>query len=197
MSYELLATGKGGGSSGFCPGSGPRSGYSLSMPNHRPTIDPSAFIGPHCTVWGDVTIGANAVLMPGVVIRAENEAVTIGEESNLQDNVVCHVDTGFPLTVGKRVTVGHQAMLHGCTIGDGALIGIGAIVLNGAVIGEGAMVAAGALVPEGREIPAGMLAVGSPAKVIRPVGDELTKKIDSGVEHYLGYASKYRAAGLG
>jgi carbonic anhydrase/acetyltransferase-like protein (isoleucine patch superfamily) len=167
------------------------------MPLARPSISPSAFIGPNGTIWGDVTINDNAVLMPGVVIRAELASVYIGSESNLQDNVVCHVDAGFPLMVGNRVTVGHQAMLHGCTIGDGALIGIGAIVLNGAVIGEGAMVAAGALVPEGREIPAGMLAVGSPAKVIRPVGEELAQKIDSGVEHYLSSARTYREAGLG
>lgn len=167
------------------------------MSQNHPTIDPTAFIGPHCTIWGDVTIGANAVLMPGVVIRSEHEPVIIGEESNLQDNVVCHVDDGFPLTVGNRVTVGHQAMLHGCTIGDGALVGIGAIVLNGAVIGEGAMVAAGALVPEGKEIPAGMLAIGAPAKIIRSVGDELTKKIDEGVDHYLSYGRRYKDAGLG
>jgi carbonic anhydrase/acetyltransferase-like protein (isoleucine patch superfamily) len=167
------------------------------MPQNQPKIHESAFVGPNCTIWGDVTIGANAVLMPGVVIRSEHESVSIGEESNLQDNVVCHVDDGFPLTVGSRVTVGHQAVLHGCTIGDGALVGIGAIVLNGAVIGEGAMVAAGALVPEGKEIPAGMLAVGAPAKVIRPVGDELSASIDSGVEHYLSYGRRYKDAGLG
>ena len=163
----------------------------------QPSIDPAAFIGPHGVVWGDVVIAARAVLMPGVMIRAELARVTIGEETNLQDNVVCHVDTGFPLTVGRRVTVGHQAMLHGCTIGNGALIGIGAIVLNGAIVGEGAMVAAGSLVPEGREIPAGMLAVGSPAKVIRPVGEALARKIENGVEHYLEYARRYREAGLG
>jgi carbonic anhydrase/acetyltransferase-like protein (isoleucine patch superfamily) len=167
------------------------------MPQKQPRIDQTAFIGPHCTIWGDVTIGANVVLMPGVVIRSEYEPVFIGEESNLQDNVVCHVDDGFPLTVGNRVTVGHQAMLHGCTIGDGALVGIGAIVLNAAVIGEGSMVAAGALVVEGQEIPAGMLAVGAPAKVIRPVGDALAKKINEGVEHYLSCGRRYKDAGLG
>jgi carbonic anhydrase/acetyltransferase-like protein (isoleucine patch superfamily) len=161
-----------------------------------PTIDPSAFIGPHVTLWGDVRIGPSVVLLPGVVMRAEFEHIEVGEESNVQDNVVFHVDEGYPLTLGRRVTIGHSAMLHGCTVGDGALIGISATVLNGAIVGERAMVAAGSLVPPGMEVPAGMLALGSPAKVRRPLTDEELAHNDRGVDTYLGFARRYRDAGL-
>ncbi|MEX1279920.1 MAG: gamma carbonic anhydrase family protein [Acidimicrobiia bacterium] len=163
----------------------------------QPTIDPTAFVAPTATLWGDVRIGRRAVLLPGVVMRAELEPIEVGEESNVQDNVVFHVDEGYPLTLGRRVTIGHAAILHGCTVGDRALVGIAATVLNGAVIGERAMVAAGSLVTPGTEIPAGMLAMGSPAKVRRPLTDDELAHNDRGVDTYLGFAEQFHTANRG
>jgi carbonic anhydrase/acetyltransferase-like protein (isoleucine patch superfamily) len=131
----------------------------------------------HYIAW-DATLAGSIVLENAVniwfnvVIRADNDRVHIGEETNIQDGSVLHCDPGFPLTVGKRVTVGHKVMLHGCTVGDGALVGINSVVLNGAMIGAGALIGANSLVPEGKEIPPGVLAVGSPAKVVRPLTSE-------------------------
>lgn len=167
----------------------------MSLPS--PTIDPSAFVAPNVTIWGDVRIGPSVVLLPGVVMRAEYEHIAVGKESNVQDNVVFHVDEGYPLVLGRRVTVGHMAMLHGCTVGDGALVGISATVLNGAVVGERAMVAAGSLVTPGTEIPPGTLAMGSPAKVRRELTDEELAKNDRGVDTYLEFAKRFRDTGLG
>lgn len=162
-----------------------------------PTIDPSAFIGPNVTVWGEVTIAADVVLLPGVVIRAEYESITIGARTNIQDNSVVHVHSGFGVRIGAEVTVGHMAMLHGCTVEDNVLIGMSATVLNGAVVGAGAMVAAGSLVPPGMVIPPGMLAIGSPAKIRRPVTDAEIAETRRGLELYQEFAARYRAAGLG
>ena len=149
------------------------------------------------TIWGDVTIEADAVILPGVVMRAEAAPILIGRQSNVQDNAVIHTDDGLPTTVGSRVTIGHLAMLHGCTVADGALVGMSATLLNGSVVGPGAMVAAGSLVPPGMEVPSGMLAVGNPAKVRRPLTDEEVAAMEKGIEHYLAHAAAYRAAGLG
>jgi len=149
------------------------------------------------TIWGDVTIEADAVILPGVVMRAEAAPILIGRQSNVQDNAVIHTDDGLPTTVGSRVTIGHLAMLHGCTVADGALVGMSATLLNGSVVGPGAMVAAGSLVPPGMEVPSGMLAVGNPAKVRRPLTDEEASAMEKGIEHYLAHAAAYRAAGLG
>jgi len=135
-------------------------------------------LGEHHYVAHDATLAGSIVLENevsvwfGVVIRADNDLVRIGAGTNIQDGAVLHCDPGFPLTIGRRVTVGHKAMLHGCTVGDGALIGINSVVLNGAKIGAGSLVGANALVPEGREIPPGVLVVGSPAKVVRELGPE-------------------------
>ena len=134
-----------------------------------PQIDPTVFIAPNATVLGDVTIGVDCSVFFGAVVRAEHDAITIGGGTNIQDNCVLHVDEGFPLSVGQNVTVGHGAILHGCTVGDNTLIGMGAIVLNGAVIGRNCIIGAGALVTQNTVIPDGSLAVGSPAKVRRPV----------------------------
>jgi carbonic anhydrase/acetyltransferase-like protein (isoleucine patch superfamily) len=163
----------------------------------EPRIHPSAFIGANVTIWGDVTLGEEVVVLPGVVMRAELAAITVGARSNVQDNSVLHVDTGFPLDVGERVTVGHRAVLHGCTIGDDALVGIGAIVMNGASIGAGSLVAAGSLVTPGKVLPERSLIVGSPAKVLRELTDEEVAKNAEGVEHYLDFARMFREAGLG
>jgi len=129
----------------------------------------SAFIAQGAIVVGDVTIGARASVWFNAVLRGDTEALTIGDESNIQDGAVCHADPGLPLIVGKGVTVGHRAIVHGARIGNHSLIGMGAIVLNGAKIGENCLVGAGALVTQRMSIPDGMLILGSPAKAIRPL----------------------------
>lgn len=161
-----------------------------------PSIHPSAFIGTNVTIWGDVAIDEDVVVLPGVVMRAELAPIRVGARSNVQDNSVFHVDEGFPLTLGSRVTVGHRVVLHGCTIGDDALIGIGAIVMNGASVGAGSLVAAGSLVTEGKSFPERSLVVGSPAKILREVTDEEIARMAAGVEHYQEFARLFRASGL-
>ena len=151
----------------------------------------------HYVAW-DATLAGSIILENavsvwfGVVIRADNDQVHIGEESNIQDGAVLHCDPGFPLTIGKRVTVGHKVMLHGCTVGDGALIGINSVVLNGAKIGAGSLLGAGALVPEGREIPPGVLAIGSPAKVVRDLTPAQTAGILAAAQSYVDRAKFFR-----
>lgn len=158
-----------------------------------PKIASSCFIDPSAQVIGRVEIGERSSVWPLVTIRGDVHDIRIGEESNIQDNCVLHVEgPNFPLRIGDRVTVGHMACLHGCTIEDGALIGIGAIILNGAKIGAGAVIAAGALVPEGKEIPAGMLAMGIPAKVVRPVTPEEAERFRLNCQHYVEGAAIYR-----
>ncbi len=130
------------------------------------------YLAPGAMVAGSVILEDEVSLWYNVVIRADNDVIHIGEQTNVQDGSVLHADPGFPLTLGRRVTVGHKAMLHGCTVGDGSLIGINAVVLNGARIGAGSLVGANSLVPEGKEIPPGVLAVGSPAKVVRELTPE-------------------------
>ena len=162
-----------------------------------PSIHPSVFLGANVTVWGDVTLEEDVVVLPGVVMRAELASIRVGPRSNVQDNSVFHVDSGFPLDVGSRVTVGHRAVLHGCTVGDDVLIGIGAIVMNGASVGAGSLVAAGSLVTEGKSFPERSLIVGSPARVLREVTDAEMARMASGVEHYQEFARLFRDAGLG
>ena len=151
------------------------------------------FRGAHHYIAYDATLAGSIILENevniwfGVVIRADNDQVHVGEATNIQDGSVLHCDPGFPLAVGKRVTIGHKVMLHGCTVGDGALIGINSVILNGAKIGAGSLVGANSLVPEGREIPPGVLAVGSPAKVVR----ELTAEQIAGILRISdGYVAK-------
>src|SRR6476469_8446647 len=139
---------------------------------HAPEIDASAYVADSANLIGKVTVQANASVWFGVTIRGDNERITIGENSNVQEGTVMHTDMGYPLTLGKNVTVGHQAMLHGCTVGDGALIGIQAVILTGARIGKGCLVGAGALVTEGKEFPDNSLIIGSPAKAVRTLTDE-------------------------
>jgi carbonic anhydrase/acetyltransferase-like protein (isoleucine patch superfamily) len=158
-----------------------------------PCIAPSAYVDPGATVIGDVTIGEHSSVWPSASIRGDISPIRIGDETNIQDGCVLHSDEGIPLTLGNRVTVGHSVVLHGCTIEDDAVIGIGAIVLNHARIGAGAVVAAGALAPEGMEIPPGMLAMGMPAKVRRPVNAEEQERFREGVRHYAERADTYRS----
>ncbi len=153
------------------------------------------WIAEKATVIGRVTLGEDVSVWFDAVIRGDNEPITIGARSNIQEGCILHVDPGFPLVIGEEATIGHQAMLHGCTIGARTLIGIGAKVLNGAKVGDGAIVGAHSLVGEGREVPPGMLAVGSPAKVIRAVTDTDRARIEQGVKDYMR-RWKYYAAKL-
>ena len=144
----------------------------MSAENTQPAIDPEAFIAEGAVVRGDVRIERNASIWYNAVLRGDVDSIAVGEGSNIQDGCVVHVDHGCPVRIGRNVTVGHGAIVHGCTIGDGTLVGMGAIILNGAVIGEGCIVGAGALVTQGKHIPAGTLVIGSPARTVRAVTPE-------------------------
>ena len=157
-----------------------------------PEIDLGAWVAPGAHVIGRVILRANASVWFGAVLRGDNEPIEVGEGSNVQELCCLHTDPGFPLGIGREVTVGHKAMLHGCAIGEGALIGMGATVLNGATIGEGAVLGAGALVPEGKSIPAGALAIGAPAKVVRELTDEQRAAFRAGAAHYVANARRFR-----
>jgi len=159
----------------------------------RPRIDETAYLTDSATVIGDVTLKANASIWYGVTLRGDTEPIVIGANSNIQEGTVLHTDKGFPLTVGDNVTVGHQAMLHGCTIGDGSLIGIQAVVLNGAKIGRNCLVGAGALVTEGKESPDNSLIIGSPAKAVRTLSDEQLAGLQKSADMYVQRAKHYRA----
>lgn len=137
-----------------------------------PLLAQSSWAAPSATLVGDVVLEDEASVWWGAVLRAEAERILIGEGSNVQDNAVLHVDPGFPLTLGRNVTVGHLAMLHGCTVGDGSLIGIGATVLNGAKIGRNCLIGAHALIAEGKEIPDGSVVMGMPGKIVRTVTED-------------------------
>jgi carbonic anhydrase/acetyltransferase-like protein (isoleucine patch superfamily) len=160
---------------------------------HAPEIDASAYVADTATLIGKVTVEANASVWYGVTIRGDNERITIGMESNVQEGAVMHTDMGFPLVLGKGVTVGHMAMLHGCTVGDGALIGIGAVVLNGARIGKGCLVGAGALVTEGKEFPDNSLILGSPAKAVRTLTEEDLLRLQGNAASYVERGRRFKA----
>lgn len=153
--------------------------------NLAPNLHPETFIAEDASVIGDVTLEQGVSVWPQAVLRGDNEAIRIGQHSNVQEGAVLHADPGFALTVGQGVTIGHQAMLHGCTIGDGSLIGIQAVVLNRAVIGKNCLVGAGAIVTEGKEFPDRSLILGAPAKVVRQLTDEDIARIRAGVESYV------------
>ena len=157
----------------------------------QPEIHPDAFIADTARIFGDVTIGSGASVWYGASIRAEEAPVTIGSGSNVQDNAVIHTDSGFPVHLGTDVTVGHAAVVHGAIVEDGALIGMGALLLNGAVVERGALVAAGTVVPPGASIPAGMLAVGSPMRIVREVRATENESTARGLRHYQFYAKLY------
>lgn len=160
-----------------------------------PEIHPTAFVASTSRIHGDVSLGARCVVMFGVVIRAELDRVEVGAETNLQDNAVLHCDEGIPARVGRRVTVGHGAIVHGATIGDRCLVGIGAIALNGSELGEGAWLAAGSVLTEGRSIPPWTIAVGTPAKPLRELTEDEIRRQVTGVDHYLELGDHYRAIG--
>ncbi|MGF6273830.1 carbonic anhydrase/acetyltransferase-like protein (isoleucine patch superfamily) [Massilia sp. UYP11] len=160
---------------------------------HAPEIDPSAYVADTATLVGNVTLAANASVWFGATLRGDNERITIGENSNVQEGTVMHTDPGYPLDIGKNVTVGHQAMLHGCTVGDGSLIGIQAVVLNGARIGKGCLVGAGALVTEGKEFPDHSLILGSPAKVVRTLTQEDLLRLERTAASYVARGQLFKA----
>ena len=143
------------------------------------------YIHPSAIIIGNVTLGRDASVWPTAVLRGDSDSIVIGDETNVQDGVIIHVDPGAPVHVGHRVTIGHRAVIHGCTIEDDCLIGIGAIVLNGAVIGAGSVIGAGALVPEEVSVPPGSLVLGVPGKVVRAVDAELRRKIAHGARTYV------------
>ncbi|TAL54809.1 gamma carbonic anhydrase family protein [Pandoraea sp.] len=149
-----------------------------------PQIHESAFVADTATIIGKVTLAENTSIWPSAVARGDNEPISIGAGSNVQDGSVLHTDPGFALTIGENVTVGHQVMLHGCTIGDGALIGIQAVVLNGAVIGKNCLVGAGALVTEGKIFPDNSLILGSPAKVVRQLTEDDRQRMMAATQSY-------------
>jgi carbonic anhydrase/acetyltransferase-like protein (isoleucine patch superfamily) len=159
-----------------------------------PQVPDSAFVAPGAVLVGNVTLADRSSVWYSTVMRAELEPITLGEGSNLQDNVSCHVDRGFPLIVGAGVSVGHGAILHGCTIEDDVLIGMAATVMNGAVIGAGSLVAAGAVVLEGTIVPPGSLVAGVPAKVRRELTDDEIAGIRHNAQTYLGHAALHRSA---
>jgi carbonic anhydrase/acetyltransferase-like protein (isoleucine patch superfamily) len=159
---------------------------------HISTADDLFWIAPTAIVIGKVRLGTNASVWWNSVLRGDNEPISVGKGSNIQDGCVLHTDPGFPLTIGKNVTIGHLAMLHGCTIGDNSLIGIGAVILNGATIGENCLIGAKALVPEGKAIPANSLVMGAPGKVVRRLEDKHVLRIREAAEHYVGNWQRYR-----
>ncbi len=158
-----------------------------------PQVHDSAWVADSAQVIGRVTLEENASVWFGAVVRGDTDTICIGRGSNIQDSSVLHADQGMPLNIGENVTVGHQVMLHGCTIGDGSLIGIQAVVLNGARIGKNCLVGAGALVTEGKEFPDGSMILGSPAKVVRQLTPEQIEGLQRSAQGYRDNARRFRA----
>lgn len=156
-----------------------------------PKVSTSAYVDASAQVIGEVTIGERSSIWPNASLRGDTGPIVIGSETSIQDNCALHLDEGFPLTVGNRVTVGHSVTLHGCTVEDDSLIGIGATILNGARIGTGSVVAAGSLVPEGMDVPPSTLVMGVPAKPRRTVTREEQARFREGVQHYVEKAKIY------
>lgn len=152
---------------------------------------PESWVAPNATLVGKVKLEQGASVWFGAVLRGDNELIHIGEQSNVQDGTVMHTDMGSPLTVGKGVTIGHNAMLHGCTVGDYSLIGINAVVLNGAKIGKYCIIGANTLIGEGKEIPDGSLVVGSPGKVVRELSEAQKSMLEASATHYVHNAQRY------
>ncbi|MFM2323765.1 gamma carbonic anhydrase family protein [Brachymonas denitrificans] len=162
------------------------------LDDKTPQIADSAWVADNAEVMGDVRLGENVSIWFNTTLRGDNDPITIGDGSNIQDGSVLHTDEGVPLTIGRNVTVGHMVMLHGCSIGDESLIGIGAIVLNGAKIGRNCLVGAGALVTEGKEFPDGSMILGSPAKVVRQLTPEQIEGLRYSAQHYIDNAKRYK-----
>lgn len=154
--------------------------------------DGSAWIAPGAQLIGDIVLAEEVSIWFNAVLRADNEPISVGRGSNIQDGAVLHVDPGFPIEIGAGVSIGHKALLHGCSIGDGSLIGMGALVMNGARIGEECLIGAGTLIPEGREIPPRSLVLGQPGRVIRTLDAEALASLRDTAAHYRGRKEEYR-----
>ena len=152
---------------------------------------PESWVAPNAVLVGKVKLEAGASVWFNTVLRGDNELIHIGENSNVQDGTVMHTDMGYPLSIGKGVTIGHNVMLHGCTVGDYSLIGINAVVLNGAKIGKNCLIGANALIPEGKVIPDGSLVMGSPGKVVRELSEQQIKLLEASAAHYVHNAQRY------
>ncbi len=157
-----------------------------------PRVAESAWVAENAQVIGDVQLAPGSSVWFGATLRGDTDPIVVGEGSNIQDGSVLHADIGMPLTIGRHVTVGHQVMLHGCTIGDESLIGIGAVVLNGAKIGKNCLVGAGALVTEGKEFPDGSMIIGRPAKVTKELTPEQIEGLRRSALHYMDNAERFR-----
>ena len=164
----------------------------FELDGNAPRLDEGAWVAESAEVIGRVELNRNTSVWPKVVIRGDNDLIQIGEGSNVQDASILHTDPGYPLIIGKNVTVGHQVMLHGCHIGDGSLIGIGAVILNGAKIGKNCLVGAGALVTEGKEFPDGSMILGSPAKTLKALTPEQIAGIEDIAGRYVKNAQRYQ-----
>ena len=156
------------------------------------TVDDNFWIAPNASVIGDVNLERDASIWFNAILRADNEPITIGEGSNVQDGAIIHTDPGNACNIGKKVTVGHMAMLHGCSIGDGSLIGIGSVVLNGAKIGRNCIIGSKALVTEGMEVPDGSMVLGIPGKIKKTLTEEEQSVVPLGAEHYIDNYKKYK-----
>lgn len=163
-----------------------------ALADASPEVVPEAWVAPDANVIGKVTLGPEASVWFGSTLRGDNEMITVGRGSNVQENCVFHTDMGFPLTVGEDCTIGHKVMLHGCTIGDNSLIGMGATVLNGAKIGKNCLIGAGALITENKVIPDGSLVMGVPGKVVRELDAEAIQKLTASAKHYAENAARFR-----
>lgn len=163
-----------------------------NLGDRKPTTSDNYYVAPGAAVIGDIRIGLDVSIWFNAVVRADNDVIELGDGTNIQDGAVLHVDEGHPLKLGQRVTVGHKAMLHGCTIGDGSLIGINAVVLNDAIIGKHCLIGANALITEGMEIPDGSLVLGSPGKVIKQLDDKALDMMEAGAQHYIDKIAIYR-----
>jgi len=169
----------------------------ITLGDAAPQAHPSAFLAPTAVLSGDVEMGQDSSAFYGVSVRGDSAPIRVGARSNLQDNVVLHADAGFPCTVGDDVSVGHSAVVHGCTVGAGSLVGMSATIMNGAVIGEQSLVAAGALVLEGTQVPPRSLVAGVPAKVRRTLSEEEVASLGRNSSHYVELARRHREATAG
>ena len=164
-----------------------------ALDGHAPAVDAEAWVAPGAQVMGRVRLLAGASVWFGAVLRGDNEEIVVGADSNVQENCVLHTDMGYPLTIGTGCTIGHKAMLHGCTIGENSLVGMGATVLNGAVIGRDCLIGAGALIGEGKVIPDGSLVMGMPGRVVRALDAAAIDRLRQSALHYRQNAARFRA----
>ena len=168
------------------------------MPIYRlgelaPQLQEGVWIAENATVIGDVRLGRNVNIWFGAILRGDNDPITIGDNTNVQDGSVLHTDDGVPLDIGANVTIGHKVMLHGCTVGEGSLIGINAVVLNRAVVGKHCLIGANSLIPEGKVIPDRSLVCGSPGRIIRELTDHEVSRLQASADGYVNNALRYQA----